>query len=179
MSVTSGVYKVTNKINGDFYIGSSNNIFRRRREHFRKNFRTQSKSILVNAILKYGRDNFIFEILEFCDNEKLIEREQFYIDLLNPKYNIRRQASSNLGLVPSEKHLQHLKEIGFKKGNKVKNKRSYKVYQLDKEGNMIKEWVSSVDACIGLGLDTGAICRVLKGEYKHTKGFYFTKVLNT
>lgn len=40
------------------------------------------------ALLKYGYSGFKLEILEYCDPSKCIEREQYYIDLLNPEYNI-------------------------------------------------------------------------------------------
>lgn len=36
-------------------------------------------------------------ILEYCSIDKLIEREQFYIDVLAPKYNILAAAKSSLG----------------------------------------------------------------------------------
>ena len=37
------------------------------------------------------------EILEYCDSKDLIKREQYYIDLLNPEYNILKIAGSRLG----------------------------------------------------------------------------------
>jgi group I intron endonuclease len=37
---------------------------------------------------KYGENNFCFEVVEYCEKNKLIEREQYYINLLNPKMNI-------------------------------------------------------------------------------------------
>jgi len=45
--------------------------------------------MLINkALLKYGYSNFKIEILEYCEPSKCIEREQYYIDLLKPEYNI-------------------------------------------------------------------------------------------
>jgi|SRR5437588_1965382 len=40
------------------------------------------------ALLKHGYENFNLEILEYCEPEKCLEREDFYIKKLNPKYNI-------------------------------------------------------------------------------------------
>jgi group I intron endonuclease len=37
------------------------------------------------------------EILEYCDSKDLIKREQYYINLLKPKYNIMKIAGSRLG----------------------------------------------------------------------------------
>jgi group I intron endonuclease len=42
------------------------------------------------------------EILEYCDRDKCIEREQYYIDLLRPEYNILQTAGSRLGSQQSE-----------------------------------------------------------------------------
>ena len=43
--------------------------------------------IIYKALLANGLDNFKLDILEYCDRSPLIEREQYYIDLLNPVYN--------------------------------------------------------------------------------------------
>jgi len=42
------------------------------------------------------------EILEYCEPEKCIEREQYYIDLLKPEYNLLKVAGSLLGFKHSE-----------------------------------------------------------------------------
>jgi group I intron endonuclease len=53
--------------------------------------------IIYKAILKYGYSNFSFEVLEYCEKNILLEREQFYIDSLNPEYNLSPTAGSSLG----------------------------------------------------------------------------------
>jgi group I intron endonuclease len=58
---------------------------------------TNSRSIIYNAILKHGYLNFSLDILEYCEIEVLIKREQYYLDLLKPKYNILKVANSRLG----------------------------------------------------------------------------------
>lgn len=55
------------------------------------------RSIIYTALLKYGYSNFSLEILEYCKPEVAIEREQFYINLLKPEYNILQVAGSPLG----------------------------------------------------------------------------------
>lgn len=47
--------------------------------------------------MKYGYSKFSVEILEYCDPENLIEREQYYIDLLKPEYNMLKVAGSSRG----------------------------------------------------------------------------------
>jgi group I intron endonuclease len=49
-----------------------------------------------SALLKYGYENFSLYILEYCNSSIIIEREQYYIYLLNPLYNICRIAGSTL-----------------------------------------------------------------------------------
>jgi group I intron endonuclease len=49
------------------------------------------------------------------------------------------------------------------------------VIQIDKEGNFIKEWRTGKDAEVALNLYKGAISRIISGEYKHSKGYYFKR----
>jgi group I intron endonuclease len=97
----SGIYCLTNIITGKIYIGSAVNLTRRFREYFSIKYLT--KELLVNnsyiyrALLKYGYSNFKLEIMEYCNKESLISREQYYIDLLKPEYNLCLIAGSSLG----------------------------------------------------------------------------------
>ena len=85
-NMISGVYKITNNITGDFYIGSSKDIKLRWASHKRPSAqKRQPNSKLYKAMASYGLDNFTFEIIEKTDN--LREREQYYIEQLNPSYN--------------------------------------------------------------------------------------------
>jgi len=52
--------------------------------------------------LKYGYSNFSLEILEYCNVDKLVNKEQFYMNLFEPQYNILKDAGSSLGLKHSE-----------------------------------------------------------------------------
>lgn len=83
-----GIYKVTNKLNGKIYIGKSIDIKRRWQEHIRESNVCSDKWILNDrgvrtyfhsAIRKYGEDNFIWEIIEECDEEQLNEKEKYWI----------------------------------------------------------------------------------------------------
>jgi hypothetical protein len=62
----------------------------------------RGSTIIYRALLKYGYSNFSIDILEYCEPAFLIEREQYYIDLLKPEYNILKRAGSNLGFKHSE-----------------------------------------------------------------------------
>ena len=82
----SGVYKVTNIVTGDFYIGSSQDIKQRWARHKSPSaWRYHPGVKLYQAYAKYGLNNFTFEIIEETDNLK--EREQYWIEQLKPSYN--------------------------------------------------------------------------------------------
>lgn len=99
----SGIYKILNTITGKFYIGSASNI------QFRWNYHksylrlgTHYNKHLQSAWNKYWEVNFQFIILEKVEKEKLIEREQFWLDLTRCYdrelgYNSRPIADNNLG----------------------------------------------------------------------------------
>lgn len=63
-------------------------------------------SLICKALLKYGYQGFRLEILEYCPSSIVLDREQFYIDKLNPEYNILKIAGSNLGYKHSEASLK-------------------------------------------------------------------------
>jgi len=53
---------------------------------------------IYRAMLKYGYENFSFEILEYCAKEDCVKRETLYIAHLNPEYNICKVGRSRLGI---------------------------------------------------------------------------------
>lgn len=72
-----GIYKITDLTNGMIYIGQSNNISRRKIEHFNDNKYNQSK--IDQAIITKGKENFSFEIIEECTVDQLNEKEKYWI----------------------------------------------------------------------------------------------------
>ncbi len=89
----SGIYQVRNLVNNKRYIGLTECFRVRKTSHFtrlRKNIHINPK--LQNAYNKYGEQNFIFEIIEECENNKLEEREVFWVyfhDSLKNGYNCK------------------------------------------------------------------------------------------
>lgn len=61
----------------------------------------RSKSAIYRSIIKYGYSSFTLEVLEYCERSVVISREQKFIDLLKPDYNILKIAASSLGFKPS------------------------------------------------------------------------------
>lgn len=49
--------------------------------------------VIYRALLKYGHSSFSLDILEYCESSVLIVREQYYINLLKPEYNIKKKES--------------------------------------------------------------------------------------
>lgn len=102
----SGIYRWNNKINGKSYVGSSIYLSKRFNNYYSSVFLNikffKENSGIYSAILKYGYSNFSLDILEYCESDILIKREQYYTDLLEPKYNILKVAGTILGFKHSE-----------------------------------------------------------------------------
>ena len=73
---------------------------------------------ICKGLIKYGYAGFKLEILEFCPVDVLMVREQYFIDQLQPEYNILKLSGSSLGY----KHTEAAKKLisEFRK-NKVLN----------------------------------------------------------
>lgn len=98
-----GVYQIQSVINSKRYVGSAVNLRRRKIIHFSLLKKQDHFNIhLKNHYNKYGKADLQFSILEYCVKEKLIEREQYYIDTLKPEFNILPTAGSWLGVKHSE-----------------------------------------------------------------------------
>ena len=94
-----GIYIITCLTNGRVYIGQSKHIQKRWLEHKEELQKgNHGNNHLQNAWNKYGEKSFVFSILEECEEDKLTEREQFWIDFyggINSKgtYNFREAGS--------------------------------------------------------------------------------------
>lgn len=111
MNNISAIYKIQSKLKPErFYIGSAVNTKERWKSHktgLRGN--KHSNSRLQNHYNKYGESDLEFTILLGCDKEDLIKHEQFFIDTLNPWFNICKTAGSTHGIGPSKKCIAILK----------------------------------------------------------------------
>ena len=85
-----GIYIIKCKINNKKYIGSSTDISSRLSTHFGRECKLYPYKPLYMDIIKYGRDNFIWEILEECDKKDLHDKEQYWYDIVKPEYNSNR-----------------------------------------------------------------------------------------
>lgn len=121
--MNSGIYKITNIVNNKCYIGSANNLKRRKWEHFcNLKYNRHCNKKLQFSYNKYSKDNFIFEILAICPKEYCIKLEQWFIDKLKPEFNILTIANSRLGIKQSESQKQKSSESW----KKIKKENSFK-----------------------------------------------------
>jgi group I intron endonuclease len=89
--LVSGVYKITNKATGNFYIGSTYDM----RNRFKSHRRDMKKGTLINKrwaaeVRQYGVDAFVFEALERTpsgDRATLIAAERKWFHQLKPTLN--------------------------------------------------------------------------------------------
>ena len=114
----SGVYRWVNKENNKSYIGSSVNLVDRFFDYFNLKQLMQGaekNSRISRALIKYGYSGFNLEILEYCAKSDTIKREQFYMDLLKPEYNILQKAGSLLGYKHSTEALEKIRNAALRR----------------------------------------------------------------
>ena len=76
-----GIYKIENKIDGKVYIGQSIDIDSRWLRHKEElTYNHHHNDYLQRSWNKYGKENFIFEVIEECEEVNLTNREQYWID---------------------------------------------------------------------------------------------------
>ena len=132
-----GIYKITNKVTGDFYIGSSKDVKRRWKEHkCQSKWNEQPNNPMYLDMQKYGTDKFVFEILEILEvvePEHLKETEQQFIEKLKPTYNNYRASGCDF-----ERYKEYQKEyqIEYYQQNHEKRKEYQKEYQKEYDSQL-------------------------------------------
>lgn len=134
----TGIYKITNLLDGKIYIGQSLDIFHR----WSKHCQNLSDSLLHQAINKQGIENFSFQILEQCNKESLDEREKYWIQFYNSYTNAPNSNGYNMN------------EGGWKNYTSPK---AIVIEQYDLDGNFIAEYPSSTIASEITGVDLRSI----------------------
>jgi hypothetical protein len=76
----SGIYRLTNLVNQKPYIGSSVDLRKRFHVYYSTARLSTSNMAIYKALLKYGHSNFSLEILEYCEPDKAVSKEQEYIE---------------------------------------------------------------------------------------------------
>ena len=156
--LSKGIYKLYFKESNNFYIGSTTKSFK---ERFRRhtsdlNANRHCNVMLQQAFLKYGMP--YIEILEICDSENCIKREQYYMDILKPVYNIAKKAGNTLGIKMKPELLE---------------KHSTKVDVFDLAGDFINSYKSITQACKCLGAHASNVTRSMKTETTSSNNYQF------
>ena len=127
MNKIIGIYKITNTITGDFYIGSSKDVKKRWVAHKCPSTWNQCpNNPMYLDMQKYGIEKFEFQVIVEVEIEKLKETEQKFIEKLKPTYNsrnangldIENRKEYNKEFQKSEKYKQYRKE--YEKSDKFK-----------------------------------------------------------
>jgi len=182
----TGIYLWTHKASGKKYVGSSLNISQRLVKYFSRSCllreKERNQSAIYRAILKYGLSEFSFEIVEHCEPSILIEREQYYIDLIDPEYNILKFAGNRQGFIHSEatKELQRKARLGTVLSERTKlimsnsNPKSTAITVYNKEINETYEFSTIRKAAEFFGVSHSQIIYYIKNQ-KLFRGMYSIK----
>ena len=182
MNKIIGVYKITNTITGDFYIGSSNDVKRRWKEHKKPSvWKKCPNNQMYIDMQKYGVDKFVFQVIAEVEEGSLKEAEQQFIELLKPTYNnynangwdTERYKESQKEYRKTEKYKESHRKSSrkYNKSDKGKNyqkqyqkSEKYKEYQKsDKRKKAKKEYYSQLCFYNGETLTLGALSARYKG----------------
>lgn len=184
--IICGIYGIKNLINNKMYIGQAIDIYRRWKEHTTD----LNKGIHYNLHLQrswnlYGQDNFEFLILEICSEDELNSKEMFYVeqfDAYKNGYNQTCGGDGSLGYKHSQDVIKKMTKIQIERFQDIRNRKilrdahefeSKPIYQIDFNGNIVKEWSSANWAAKMLGYSQARIYEALNHRNrKKTYGGY-------
>jgi group I intron endonuclease len=173
------IYKITNILNNKVYIGQTMQFIEKRiTYHFSYLKRNQhSNQYLQKSYNKYGKDSFIWEVLEkeITSSEDAMIREQFYIDkekslLEEFGFNLKNAGSKGKQLDSTKKKISDTLNKNGKKNKKILQ------YEI-KTGKIITEWDSSIKCEKSTGIRAANIIQHMNGNpsYNHVAGYGFIR----
>jgi group I intron endonuclease len=207
----AAIYIYLRKDDGSLYVGSSIQVANRLSSHrsrvitWGKDNYKNGSPIFYNSVLKYGWHNFNFGILEYIDlsgvtsidKKKLLEKEQYYLDIIKPSLNLCKIAGSPLGV---KRGLLFAKNVSESKKGKKQIKLNIKtnipnniitsdtrlklssrasgviVKIFDSSNNFIKEFPNMACAAKHLGVTDRTIGRIFKTGISYDNLIYKFKV---
>ena len=134
----SGVYEIVNTITGDCYIGSSVDLEKRKKQHFRESvWKHNPNKPLYKDMKQYGKENFLFKPIQLCNPEELKKYEQIAIEKYNPKYNI---IAAYIEMSKEEYYKQYNKQYYKENADNIKqHNKQYRKKNADKIKQYKKE----------------------------------------
>jgi Fic family protein len=145
---------------------------RRFKEYFNINHLLRNKDLVICvALAKYGYSQFSVEIIEYCDVPDLLKREQYYLDLIKPDYNILKIAGSLVGFKHTEKTKNKLATILKGNLNSQNQPTAIPVQVLDIETGETTEYSSARKAAEALGMSNSTVIRKLNEKSPQSKPY--------
>lgn len=188
----SGVYTVTNILNGRMYIGCSGFVNGRLRRHSTdlENNR-HPNDLLQRSWNMYGAENFKFELLEECPLSIMYGIEHYWVTMLNTRnkylgFNLKpthpenktiRTAEMSAKIVSTRKSRGGFSwtEEGKIRQSKIISKvvRKTPIIMFNFKGEIVQEFEGLRDCERKTGIGSNGICAVLKGVQNSTSGYTF------
>lgn len=182
----SGVYIIKTTFDNRIYVGSSINMYQRWYQH--KSLKRTKNYKLTSALKKYGIGKFYIEVLDLVNTtnlskrdakQKLLEREQFYLDTLQPfddqGFNISKIAGSTLGNTFKGRRktpLPYTHSIESKLARAGKNSwRNKSISQFDSTATLVKTYFNITEAAKEHNTTVQSIVKCCKNKQK-TAGEY-------
>lgn len=164
-----GIYCIKNIKSNKIYIGSSNNLYYRIKDHkVRLLEKKHSNDHMQKSFNSTGIEYFTLSILKFtivADKHILEKYEQYYIDTLKPEYNILKEAYKNSSYKHTPEAIEKIRLSGI--GRKTNNKT---VIQL-LNNIIINEYSSILKASISNNINKGNIGEVCRYKRHSAGGF--------
>lgn len=136
----SGVYQITNEVNGKRYIGSAVNLHKRKKEHFCRLRRGNHPNIHLKRSAKiHGAEAFSFSILVNCPKERVLEWEQIALDGLQPEYNICPTAGNTAGRKHPPRSAEYREKISKAQKGRKKSKEHMDALQRGRNNQVFTE----------------------------------------
>jgi hypothetical protein len=140
------------------------------------------------ALLKHGFSNFRLEILEYGDKNNVLIREQYYMDLLKPKYNTVEMAGSTLGYKHTPESLAKMRD--FVLSDEVRDRKALSTINAtaarrisilveNTERKVKLEYASLTEAGYALGVSKASVSQALMNDRLIKKTYRVSKIIKT